>query len=266
MVRSNLVSAFNLEEVRRKEFTQTGIRVTPHPLTQRANQPIMGVENFQPYSKRVGLEAAILDQKSLTFDPKEYEANDWCPVYQIGKTAHGGSVYFAAINDSIDLIHEYIGLLDTLYEATPNDIIEINISSPGGYIATATQICSAINACKGSVITHASGICASAGSLIWSVGHEVTVGDNALFMWHMSSHMDCGNSLSIKEEAEFQVNYVRNTLLSISLKRGFITEEEVAKICSNPDDSVWIGAEEMRARCQKAHQDGKLSGIAQGEK
>jgi ATP-dependent protease ClpP protease subunit len=224
---------------------------------KKKSEPLVGIEDYPV--KRPTLDGVTMEQVALTFNPKDYETNEWCPIYQIAKTSHGGIVYFAAINDSVDMIHEYVGLLDTLYEANANDIIEINISSPGGYIATATQICSAINSCKGSVITHASGICASAGSLIWSVGHEVTVGDNALFMWHMSSHFDCGNSLAIKDEAEFQVNYVRDALLSISLKRGFITEEEIARICSNPDETVWIGADEMRERCSKARSDGRLS-------
>lgn len=184
----------------------------------------------------------------MDFDPKLYDFQDWCPVYPIAKTPAGGTAFFCSITSSVSLIHEYIVLLNTLYEATSNDVIEINIDSPGGYISTATQICTAIRQCKGAVLTHASGLCASAGSSIWSVGHEVSIGDTANFMWHMSSHYDSGNSIAIREEAEFQINYVRDALLSISLQRGFITEEEIVRICDNPDDAVWISAGQMRAR------------------
>ena len=192
---------------------------------------------------------------TMDFDPKLYEFQDWCPIYPIAKTPHGGNVYFASITSSINLIHEYVTLLNTLYEATDADIIELNIDSPGGYISTATQICTAIRECKGRVLTHASGICASAGSLIWSVGHEVSIGDTANFMWHMSSHYDAGNSLAIRDEANFQVNYVRDALLNISLTRGFITEEEIAKICDNPDEAIWISANEMRGRLLKRQRE-----------
>lgn len=192
-----------------------------------------------------------LDQTTLTFDPKVYDENSWCPVYKIGKTDKGGDVWLSNITDSISDISEYLLLLDTLYNADVNDIIELNIASPGGYITTATQICTAIRACRGTVIGHASGMCASAGSLIWSVCHEVTIGDGANFMWHMSSHGDCGNSLRIRNEADYQINYVRDVLLSISLSRGFITADEVDRICSNPDEAVWITAPMMRDRLAK---------------
>lgn len=195
----------------------------------------------------------------LDFDPKLYEFQDWCPVYPIGKTPSGGNVFFSSITSSIDLIHEYVVLLNTLYEATDADIIELNIDSPGGYIATATQICTAIRNCKGQVLTHASGICASAGSLIWSVGHEVSIGDTANFMWHMSSHADWGNSITIRDEADFQINYVRDILLNISLTRGFITEEEIAKICDNPDDAIWVSAKTMRERLASKIKEGIVS-------
>lgn len=192
-----------------------------------------------------------MDQTTFTFDPKVYDENNWCPVYKIGKTDKGGDVWLANITDAISDISEYLPLLDTLYSASANDIIELNIASPGGYITTATQICTAIRACQGTVIGHASGMCASAGSLIWSVCHEVTIGDGANFMWHMSSHGDNGNSLRIRNEADCQINYVRDVLLSISLSRGFITESEVNKICSNPDEAVWITAPMMRDRLAK---------------
>lgn len=201
------------------------------------------------------LESMDISKPKLDFDPKLYEVNEWCPVYEIGKTSAGGTVYFCSIVDSISLLHEYVVLLNKLYEAGPNDVFELNIDSPGGYIATATQICAAIRECKGTVMTHASGMCASAGSLLWSVGHEVSIGDTALFMWHMSSHYDYGNSLAVRDEADFQVNYVRDVLLDISLKRGFITDDEIAKICTNPDEAIWISAAEMRNRIESKLQD-----------
>lgn len=227
----------------------------------KIGKPLLGQEHFNGMAnggnkdhRRYGTEvlaqlAGITNSnEKMGFDPKLFECQEWCPVYQIGKTSNGGNVYFASINAQVDLLQEYVVLLNHLYEMGPNDIIEMNIDSPGGYITTATQICTAMRECKGRVITHASGLCASAGSLIWSCGDDVSVGDSALFMWHMSSHSDWGNSLGIRDEAEFQINYVRDALLDISLKRGFITEQEILKICENPDEAIWISAEEMRRR------------------
>ena len=215
---------------------------------------MLGAEHLSATNKRISSmsdDAVPEKQSRLEFNPAIYEVNEWCPIYPVGRTQNGGTIWKCAITDSIVMLHEYVPLLNKLYEATPNDIIQIDINSPGGYISTATQICTAIKSCRGKVLTHAAGMCASAGSLIWSVGHECTVGDLALFMWHMSSHADMGNSLGIRDEAEFQISYVRDILLGISVTRGYITQDELERICTNPDDAVWITAEEMRSRISK---------------
>lgn len=174
--------------------------------------------------------------------------NKWCKLYKTGVTAQDGEYWNCIINAEIVELFEYTHLVDRLYDMGPNDVIRMNISSPGGYISTATQICSAMHTCKGKVITNATGICASAGSLIWSEGHECQIGDYALFMWHMSSHGDFGCSLSIKDEADYQIAYVKDVLLQIALQRGFVTEEEIDRICTDPGYAKWISANEMRAR------------------
>lgn len=238
---------------------ENGIPVTAKPKTRYS----YGHEEFRNPKLGNSLNDVVSPSEGSpkTINMEEANAPDLCPVYTIGKTREGGNVYLCSITNCVTYLHEYIKLLNCLDTATANDIIEININSPGGYISTATQICTAIRNCKAKVRTHASGICASAGSLIWSVGHEVSVGDLALFMWHMSSHSDSGNSIAIHDEAGFQIEYVKNVLLNISLESGFITSEEMNLICTNPDDAVWISAEEMRRRIaeknQPQHQFGK---------
>lgn len=173
----------------------------------------------------------------------------WCRLYPTGKvTKAGGKIFCAHINDEIVEFKEYIDLVNHIYVMEPNDVLYIQISSPGGYITTATQICSAMDHCRGKIITIATGICASAGSLIWSCGHECEVGPYANFMWHMSSHGDWGCSLLIRDEANYQVSYVRDVLLKIALSKGFITEEEVSRICSDPNYARWISSSEMQKR------------------
>lgn len=173
----------------------------------------------------------------------------WCRLYSTGRTTKsGGKIFCAHLNDEITEFKEYIELVNHIYCMEPNDILYIQVSSPGGYITTATQICSAMDHCRGKIITIATGICASAGSLIWSCGHECKVGPYANFMWHMSSHGDWGCSLSIRDEANYQVSYVKDVLLNIALKKGFITEEEVTRICTDPNYARWINSSEMQNR------------------
>ena len=173
---------------------------------------------------------------------------EWCRLYKLGTTEDGGDVWQTHINDEVSSLTNYFHMIDHIHRMKSGDIMYIDISSPGGYICTATQICSAISTTKGKVITKATGMCASAGSLIWSSGHECLIEDYALFMWHMSSHMDFGCTISIRDEADYQATYVKSVLLKVAFDKGFITEEEVDRICTDPNYAKWISANEMRQR------------------
>ena len=172
----------------------------------------------------------------------------YCPISLLGKSVDGGAIYNAKISGAVEDVHDYLDLLECLSTMKSNDTIIITIDSPGGYIHTGVLICTHIKACKGTVITRAVGLCASAGSLIWSAGDICEVESTALMMWHMSSHGDMGNSIAIKNEATIQVHFVKNVLLQASMEKGHITQEEIDRICTDPDATVYISATEMQKR------------------
>ena len=172
----------------------------------------------------------------------------YCPISVLGKNDRDGFVYNAKLSGAIEDVVDYLDLLECLAAMKENDEIIITIDSPGGYVHTGVLICTHILMCRGHVRTHAVGLCASAGSLIWSAGHTCTVEPTALLMWHMSSHMDCGNSLAIQSEAILQVHFVRTVLLAASEKKGHITREEIERICTDPNVAIYITAEEMTKR------------------
>lgn len=181
----------------------------------------------------------------------------YCPISLLGKSVDGGCIFNAKISGAVEDIHDYIDLLECLATMKENDTIIITIDSPGGYIHTGVVICTHIKACKGTVITRAVGLCASAGSLIWSAGDICEVESTALMMWHMSSHGDMGNSIAIRNEAIIQVNFVKNILLQASMEKGHITQEEIDRICSDPNATVYISAIEMQKRID-AHNSNKV--------
>ena len=172
----------------------------------------------------------------------------YCPVSVLGKNEKGGLVFNAKLSGAIEDTVDYLDLLECLATMKENDEICITIDSPGGYIHSGVVICTHILMCKGLVRTNAVGLCASAGSLIWSAGHICTVEPTATLMWHMSSHMDYGNSLAIKDEAILQVGFVKNVLLAASAAKGHITPEEIERICTNPNVAIYIPASEMLQR------------------
>ena len=172
----------------------------------------------------------------------------YCPVNVESITPGGAKHYSCYITSTIEDIDNYLDLLEALASMTEQDTMSIYIDSPGGFVCSGVIIASFIVRCKGTVTTIARGLCASAGSLIWSAGQVCIAEPFALFMWHMSIHGDNGNSLKIKNDAQTQVEYVKNILLNVSLKKGHLTEEEVEKICTDPDYVRWIPADEMIKR------------------
>src|SRR5574344_1440687 len=184
----------------------------------------------------------------LTVNPEEINKLDKVSLYKVGSNKNGGSVFCCNINSAVGGLSDYFILLEHICNMNVNDVLVIKIASPGGSITTATQICSFMEDCKGTIITHACGLCASAGSLIWSCGHMCTIGNSALFMWHMSSHADCGNTVAIEQNANSLRNYVRDVLLKNSLEKGFIKQEEITNIYTKANFTCWITAQEMRKR------------------
>ena len=172
----------------------------------------------------------------------------YCPIAVLGKNSKGGYVFDAKLSGVIEDVVDYLDLLECLSTMRENDELTITIDSPGGFVHSGTLICTHILACRGTVRTRAVGLCASAGSLIWSAGHICEVESTALLMWHMSSHQDMGNSLSIYNEAGLQVEFVKNVLLEASVAKGHITREEVDDICNNPNKNKYITAQEMQRR------------------
>lgn len=174
------------------------------------------------------------------------EPTGYCPVF-IEQLNTGGHKFTVYIRGPIQDMHHYIMLLEALNTATQNDIIEIYIDSAGGMVTTGASIASAMTTCHGKVITIACGLCASAASLIWSAGHETLIWDYAVFMYHMSSHADMGNTARIAKRATEMVTYVKSCLLTEAVKKGHITQDELDTLCDTFEDK-WITADEMKKR------------------
>lgn len=220
-----------------------------------------GIEKTEIITGTEKLTLDVVSEEELPSGPgdvpiyaNKVENIPYCPI-TILPNQDGSVVYTAYITGPIAEVTEYIELIDILQIATPKDIVYIYIDSPGGYVYTGTAICSSIRRCSAKVITIARGMCASAGSLIWSAGHECRVEPLALLMYHMSSHMDFGNSVQIMRNAEDTVKYIRKCLTLEAIRKGHITQEELDTLTDKQQD-IYINAEEMQKRLN-ANKSGK---------
>lgn len=170
----------------------------------------------------------------------------YCPVFK--DIQDDGSIYYSAyICGGISSLNEYQNLMMVLMSASDKDTVHIYIDSPGGDLSTGAALSSVIENSKAHVIGEATGLCASAGSLVLGACKEMRATDFATIMYHMSSHLDWNNSARIKENAEFMVNYTKDKCLAVAQRRGIITEDELNDIV-NKYKEVWIGSSEFRKR------------------
>jgi len=135
-----------------------------------------------------------------------------------------------------------------LFLANTGDKITIFIDTPGGNVFTTQLLTDAMDRCQGDVITNATGLVASAGTVIFDHGKEKIVGPFAKFMYHGTSHSAAGNSTHIMIEAKLMLEFFQ-TILTDFKERGILTEEEFNRIVSQQDD-VYITADEMRKRLE----------------
>ena len=205
-----------------------------------------GIESFQYGKESFSDEIPSPDNAVISYDPDTKAP--YCPFVLTHIDENGGRHYKSYINSSIIDLDKYLDLTEGLTALREIDTLEIYISSPGGLIVTGSAISALIQECCGKVITIATGICASAGSLIWSAGHINKVWPTAVLMWHMSSHTDGGNSKKIETEAKRMVQHVKNVFLSVSYNKGHITKEELEAICNEPNKEFYISAQEMQKR------------------
>ena len=157
--------------------------------------------------------------------PKPYGGNP--PVITripLGEGKPGEHVTVQLVGE-IGPITQFLELLEVLDTATENDVVEIMIDTPGGDVYTTALIVERMENCRAHVITTASGLVASAGSFLWFYGRERRVNRWSKFLIHCSSHGDYGRSLSVLENSEKLVQYMRE--LGIEMPgSGLLTRDE----------------------------------------
>ena len=157
-----------------------------------------------------------------------------------------GELITVSLSGEIGPVTQYLEFIDALDNAKENDQVRIVISSPGGDVYTTQQLVERMESCKATVTTIASGLVASAATMIWLYGDQQEVKRWARFMFHSSLHGDWNKSLIVKENATELVKFMAS-ILSAAEKRGILMAKEVMAIMNGKADVELSGAT-MRKR------------------
>lgn len=150
---------------------------------------------------------------------------------------------------------DHIDKIETIRTAPADDVIRLIINTNGGYVTTMISYMQAIRESKATVICHAEGQVASAGTFIWLSGDEHSIADHTQFMFHNMQYGSGGDAANVAKHVKF------NTLWSEGLMKdvysGFLTEDEMSTI-SNAGE-VYLSGKEVSERMSAfyAHREKK---------
>lgn len=165
-----------------------------------------------------------------------------------------GIEYHFYIHGVVEGSEDYTDLLDTLYNASEEDLIYLHINTPGGSLDTTVEIIHAIAETKAYLITCADGLVASAGSLLFFSGHAFKIGEFCEVMLHDGSGGALGKINENLKSAQFTSARIENIYKKVYGK--FFSDEEIVGILEGRD--LYLTADDVEARVDEAIKNNQL--------
>jgi len=162
-----------------------------------------------------------------------------------------GKYYTVQITGVIENVYNYTEMCELLLsKATSDDIVDVVIDTPGGCVFSTLLMLSWMKACKAKVTAVASGLVASAGTILWFYAENRRIEDWSHFMFHYTSHGDAGRTLDIQETANNMVKYMKNVIKAM-IDAGLITPDEAKAMCAQKKD-LHLPGKILRSRLMTA--------------
>ena len=162
------------------------------------------------------------------------------------------SIYVQNLTRTIDLYlsgeikepENYLEWLNTINNASENDIIFVHINSPGGYLNTTIQLRESLLSCPAHTIASIEGECCSGATMIFLACKETRISKNARFMIHSYSGGTFGKAHEIYSSIDFDKKWFKKFCEDIYA--GFLTDDEINEVLNGKD--FWFDADETYAR------------------
>lgn len=154
--------------------------------------------------------------------------------------------YTVPLTGTIGEIHEYGDLVSILADANCDDQIYIQLSSPGGDLATCDYLCRRMEECEAHITIEIGLTCASAASAIALQADEWVIYDSSTMMIHSCSYSPgFGKESDIRSITEF-TERLNGEWLERTYS-GFLFEEEMAEAETYGKD-IYLFSDDLRQR------------------
>lgn len=139
---------------------------------------------------------------------------------------------------------DYVDWVRTIRSAGPNDVIEFHLNTPGGDVYTAIELLGAFQETEAHVHVIINGICASAGTILMTVGDSFEISPWTSFMFHNYS----GGMRGKGNEMHIQMEYERKWAVGFmhDIYDGILTKDEIDQLVDGRD--FWLTADDVGDR------------------
>lgn len=130
-----------------------------------------------------------------------------------------------------------------LADCGENDVVEIEINSPGGSVIQGIEMANAIKNHRGKVVAHVTGIAASMASVIACACDEIEMEEASFLMMHDPWSYTEGNAGEMRKQADL-LDQMKDVIMSFYRgKFKALTEEQISALMS---DETWYTGPECK--------------------
>ena len=176
-------------------------------------------------------------------DEEIEEEEDRSGMFQL-KATPLATAYMVHINEAFTSVKQFENIVTMLDKAVPGDVLEIKLSTPGGYLHAVTPLISAMASTNAQVYVHAVSDVASAGTFLLMMADDVFINPYVTIMFHEVSY----GAIGAGHQVEDRVAHVAKSSKSLlrDMYSGFLTEAEIDSLLSGKE--FWMDKAEFDVR------------------
>jgi ATP-dependent protease ClpP protease subunit len=187
----------------------------------------------------------MLKQRNEAEDEDEVVFNSEYLGY-VNKSYNVNNLSFA-IDEGVREPKYYRNIIEQMQNLTPEDTVQIRITSVGGRLDGLLALMEAIRVCDAQILAIIAGECYSAASILALNCPNVIVSPYATMMVHNVSYGTAGKNSDIIGMVAHTTDFCNK--LFVSTYRGFLSDKEIDEVLNGKE--LWFQAEEIEQRLEK---------------
>jgi ATP-dependent protease ClpP protease subunit len=170
------------------------------------------------------------------------------------------NIYHVHLDEDIEDMPYYRNVISVLNNASPDDVVVFHISSVGGHVDTAVNICNAIRSTEAQTISVIETYAISAASLFVMSTDSVIAMPHSYMMIHPASYGYVEDMKKLRKFVEFHDKRLMEIMHDFY--EGFLSKEEIESTVEHSME-IWLTADEVIERL--TNRDEQLAVLADGD-